>query len=79
MKRRIKPGFITMLALSLLLLLGSFMTMLPIPYLYASNLQGMKTLCPMAPLSTWVLVGLAVICLVACAGFFTESAQGRQP
>ncbi len=73
MKRKKKPGYYTLLALTILLALGVVLTIMPIPYAYRECLLGYKAHCTLTPISTILCVISAVITFVVGQRWFTEA------
>ena len=73
MKRRKKPGYYTLLALTILLALGAVLTMMPISYAYRECMLGYKAHCTLTPISTILCVIFAVITFVVGQRLFTEA------
>jgi hypothetical protein len=73
MKRRKKPGYYTLLALTILLALGAVLTMMPISYAYRECMLGYKAHCTLTPISTILCVILAVITFAVGQRLFTEA------
>ena len=73
MKRKKKPGYYTLLALTILWVLGAILTIMPIPYAYRECMLGYKAHCTLTPISTILCVILAVITYVVGQRSFTEA------
>ena len=52
MKRKKKPGYYTLLALTILSVLGAVLTMMPISYAYKECMLGYRAHCTLTPIST---------------------------
>ena len=63
MKRKPKPGYATLLVLTILFTLGAGMTVLPAGSSYAQSMLGYEAHCPMAPVST---VGCLLLSALTC-------------
>jgi hypothetical protein len=72
MKRKKKPGYYTLLALTILLALGAVLTVMPISYAYRECMLGYKAHCTLTPISTILCVVLAAITCVVGQTLFTE-------
>ena len=70
MKR--KPGYITLLALAALLLLGALWTVQGSEYVYRASILGYQAHCPFAPISTAICAVLAIAVFGVAQRFFTE-------
>ena len=68
-----KPGYYTLLALTVLLALGAVLTIVPISYAYRECMLGYKAHCTLTPISTILCVIMAVITYVVGKRLFTES------
>ena len=73
MKRNKKPGYYTLLALTILLALGAVLTIMPIPYAYKECMLGYKAHCTLTPVSTILCIVFAAITYVVGQRFFTEA------
>ena len=73
MKRKKKPGYYTLLALTILLALGALLTIMPISYAYRECMLGYKAHCTLTPISTILCVIIAVITYVVGQRLFTEA------
>ena len=73
MKRKKKPGYYTLLALTILLALGAVLTIMPISYAYRECMLGYKAHCTLTPISTILCVISAVITFVVGQRWFTEA------
>jgi hypothetical protein len=73
MKRKKKPGYYTLLTLTILLALGAVLTVVPISYAYRECMLGYKAHCTLTPISTILCVISAVITFVAGQRWFTET------
>ena len=73
MKKRKKPGYYTLLALTILLVLGAVLTILPISYAYRECLLGYKAHCTLTPISTILCIIGAVITYMVGRSSFTEA------
>lgn len=62
---KIKPGFITLTGAAIFLITEGFTTLRPSPHMYQENLAGLKTVCPMAPMSS---ITIFVLGFFAVAG-----------
>ena len=72
-KMKKKPGYYTLLALTILLVLGAVLTIVPISYAYRECMLGYKAHCTLTPISTILCVIMAVITYVVGKRLFTES------
>ena len=73
MKRKKKPGYYTLLALTILFALGAVLTIMPISYAYRECMLGYKAHCTLTPISTILCVISAVITFVVGQRLFTEA------
>ena len=73
MKRKKKPGYYTLLALTILFALGAMLTIMPISYAYRECMLGYKAHCTLTPISTILCVIIAVITYVVGQRLFTEA------
>ena len=73
MKRKKKPGYYTLLALAILMVLGAVLTIMPISYAYKECMLGYKAHCTLTPISTIACVIIAVITYVVMNRLFTET------
>ena len=73
MKRKKKPGYYTLLALTILLALGAVLTIMPISYAYRECMLGYKAHCTLTPISTILCAISAVIAFVVGQRWFTEA------
>ena len=73
MKRRKKPGYYTVLALTILFALGAALTLMPISYAYKECMLGYKAHCTLTPVSTILCIVLTVITYVVGQRSFTEA------
>ncbi len=74
MKKKRKPGYFTLLALSILWVLGALLTIMPAPMMYRECMLGYKAHCTLTPISTVTCVVLAgVTCLVQTRLFIERS------
>ena len=72
MNRKKKPGYYTLLALAILMILGAVLTIMPISYTYKECMLGYKAHCTLTPISTIACVIIAVITCVVGQSFLTE-------
>ena len=72
MKRKKKPGYYTLLALTILFALGAVLTILPISYVYKDCMLGYGAHCPFTPISTTFCAIIAVVTWVVGRRLFTE-------
>jgi len=72
MKRKKKPGYYTLLALTILLALGAVLTIMPMSYAYRECMLGYKAHCTLTPISTNLCAIIAAITYVAGQRLFTE-------
>lgn len=61
MKRKKKPGYYTLLALTVLLALGAVLTIIPVSYAYTECMLGYKAHCTLTPISTILCIVAAVL------------------
>jgi hypothetical protein len=73
MKRKKKPGYYTLLALAILLVLGAVLTIMPISYAYKECMLGYRAHCTLTPISTILCILFAVITYVVGQRLFTEA------
>ena len=73
MKRKKKPGYYTLLVLTILLVLGAVLTIMPISYAYRDCILGYKAHCTLTPISTILCVIGAVITYMVGQRSFTEA------
>ena len=73
MKRKKKPGYYTLLALTILSVLGAVLTMMPISYAYKECMLGYRAHCTLTPISTILCILFAVIAYVVGQRLFTEA------
>ena len=73
MKRKKKPGYYTLLALTVLLALGAVLTIIPVSYAYTECMLGYKAHCTLTPVSTILCIVAAVITYVMGQRLFTEA------
>ena len=73
MKRKRKPGYYTLLALTVLLVFGVVLTIMPISYAYKECMLGYQAHCTLTPISTILCVIIAVITYVVGQRFFAEA------
>ena len=73
MKTKKKPGYYTMLALTILMALGAVLTVLPISYAYRECMLGYKAHCTLTPVSTIACVFLAVVSYLVMKRSFSET------
>jgi hypothetical protein len=73
MRRKKKPGYYTLLALTILFALGAVLTVMPLSYTYKECLLGYGAHCPLTPISTNVCAVFAAIAGIAARRLFTEA------
>ena len=73
MKRKKKPGYYTLLALAILMVLGAVLTIMPVSYAYKECMLGYKAHCTLTPVSTILCVIIAAITCVMMNRLFTET------
>jgi hypothetical protein len=73
MKRKKKPGYYTLLALAILMVLGAVLTIMPISYAYKECMLGYKAHCTLTPISTILCIIMAAIIYVVMNRSFTEA------
>ena len=73
MKRKKKPGYYTLLALAILMVLGAALTIMPVSYAYKECMLGYKAHCTLTPISTISCVIIAAITYVVGQRLFTEA------
>lgn len=73
MKRKKKPGYYTLLALAILMVLGAVLTIMPISYAYKECMLGYKAHCTLTPISTILCAIMAAITYVVGQRLFTEA------
>ncbi len=73
MKKKRKPGYYTLLALAILMLLGAVLTIMPVSYSYKECMLGYKAHCTLTPVSTILCIIAAVAISVVMNGSFTET------
>jgi uncharacterized membrane protein (DUF485 family) len=73
MKRKKKPGYYTLLALVILMVLGAVLTIMPISYAYKECMLGYKAHCTLTPVSTVSCLAVAAITWVVARTYFTEA------
>ena len=73
MKRKKKPGYYTLLALTVLLALGAVLTIIPVSYAYTECMLGYKAHCTLTPISTILCIVAAVLTYVVGQRLFTEA------
>jgi hypothetical protein len=73
MKRKKKPGYYTLVALTVLMVLGAVLTIVPISYAYKECLLGYRAHCTLTPVSTILCIILAAITYVVAQRSFTEA------
>ena len=73
MKRKKKPGYYTLLALAILMVLGAVLTIMPVSYAYKECMLGYKAHCTLTPISTILCVIAAVITYMVTQSLFTEA------
>ena len=73
MKRKKKPGYYTLLALTILFVLGAVLTVMPISYAYKECMLGYKAHCTLTPISTILCVIFAAITWMVMNRSFTEA------
>lgn len=71
MKKR-KPGYATLLSLTMLFALGALLTLVPTPFAYRECLLGYKAHCTLTPISTVACVVLAALTCTTRRRLFTE-------
>ncbi len=74
MKRKKKPGYYTLLSLTILLAFGAVLTIMPVSYAYRECMLGYKAHCTITPVSTILCIVGAVITYVMGQRSFTETA-----
>ena len=73
MKRKKKPGYYTLLALVILMVLGAVLTTMPVSYAYKECMLGYKAHCTLTPISTIACVMIAAITYVVMNRLFIET------
>ena len=73
MKRKKKPGYYTLLALTVLLALGAVLTIIPVSYAYTECMLGYKAHCTLTPLSTILCIVAAVLTYAVGQRLCTEA------
>jgi hypothetical protein len=73
MKRKKKPGYYTLLALAILMVLGAVLTIMPMSYAYKECMLGYKAHCTLTPVSTILCIISATITYVVGQRSFTET------
>lgn len=73
MKRKKKPGYYTLLALTVLLALGAVLTIIPVSYAYTECMLGYKAHCTLTPISTILCIVAAVLTYVVGQRLCTEA------
>ena len=73
MKKKKKPGYYTLLALAILMLLGAVLTIMPVSYSYKECILGYKAHCTLTPVSTILCIIVAAIIYVVMHKSFTEA------
>lgn len=73
MKRKKKPGYYTLLALAILMILGAVLTIMPVSYAYKECMIGYKAHCTLTPISTILCIISAVIAFELTNRFTTEA------
>jgi hypothetical protein len=73
MKRKKKPGYYTLLATAVILVLGAVLTILPMSYAYRACLLGYKAHCTTTPISTILCAVAGAITFALTNRFFTEA------
>ena len=73
MKRKKKPGYYTLLALAILMVLGAVLTIMPVSYAYKECMLGYKAHCTLTPISTILCIIMAAIIYVVMNRSFTET------
>ena len=63
MKRAKKPGYYTLLSLSIVMALGAVLTIVPISYAYKACMLGYRAHCTLTPIST-------VLCIASAAALY---------
>ncbi len=74
MKRKKKPGYYTLLSLTILLAFGAVLTIMPVSYAYRECMLGYKAHCTITPVSTILCIVGAAITYVMGQRSFTETA-----
>jgi hypothetical protein len=73
MKRKKKPGYYTLLTLTILLALGAVLTVVPMSYSYKECMLGYRAHCTLTPISTILCLITSVITYVGGQRLFTEA------
>ena len=73
MKRKKKPGYYTLLALAILMVLGAVLTIIPIPWSYKECILGYEAHCTLKPVSTILCITIAAVTHVVMNKSFTET------
>jgi hypothetical protein len=73
MKRTKKPGYYTLLVLTILLAFGAILTIMPVSWSYKECILGYKAHCTLTPVSTILCIGFAVIIYVVMNKSFTKT------
>ena len=73
MKRKKKPGYYTLLALTILLALGAVLTVMPVSCAYKECMLGYKAHCTLTPISTILCIVFAAITFVVGQRLLTEA------
>jgi hypothetical protein len=73
MKKKKKPGYYTLLTLTILFALGAVLTIMPVPYAYRECMLGYKAHCTLTPISTILCVIFAAVAFVVGQRSFTEA------
>ena len=73
MKRKTRPGYYTLLALAILMVLGAVLTIMPVSWSYKECMLGYKAHCTLAPVSTILCIVIAAIIYVVMNKSFAET------
>ena len=73
MKKKIKPGYYTLLTLAILWVLGAILTILPISNAYKECMLGYYAHCTLTPISTILCIIFSVITIELTNRLFTET------
>lgn len=73
MKRKKKPGYYTLIALTVLLALGAVLTIIPVSYAYTECMLGYKAHCTLTPISAILCIVAAVLTYVVGQRLCTEA------
>jgi len=73
MKRKKKPGYYTLLVLTVSLAGGAVLTVMPMSYAYKDCMLGYRAHCTLTPVSTILCLVAAVITYVVGQSSFTEA------